>query len=424
MSDRFSPGAPEEDSAAWTGTSQTPGGTPARGDAAAAVAASTGSAAGAGSAAGPAGAAPGAPARQGAGGAFPGSAGAAPRAGTDGTPPSPYSPGAQGTSAEDQSDRTDRKASPRRREPKARGGRRRRETAPKGTGAGAGGASGAGAGAGAAGGTPSPSTSRNPVWGPPASTTGATPGSSRRKPRKASLRGGVGRSSRVPSAKASVWIILGVVILISLIRGCAEVVGNVGTSNTRGSGSAAAATPTPTPNTVAPTPAPSVSALRGIPYSGVPAPELVSQSALPVGTGYSPHSPAPGRESSVRLHDSYVGQALVLTFSPLGEDDSTVPDYFRDEFYPDEVWRSVRIHFAPEGYAEGQYVSEPRIRLQGESGRWYDGECFEYSFDDWQPTTRTFAFPVPEWDLPTHPVVEVDFHPYDRFSFPVYVDVG
>lgn len=343
MSDQFAPGSPEDDSA-WTGGTPTGGVTPARGDAAGALAA-TG----------------------------PPSSSASP---TDGGPSSPYAPGAAGSTG---SGGTGAKA-PRRR--KARAARRRAEGRETGR-----------TGKGRSGGT--------------LTRKGRTPGTST----------GSGTAVR---GWTWVWIVLGIVLLLSLLRACAGSSDHADPGGARGSGSTTA----PTANSVDPTPAPSVSALRGVPLEDVPAPELVSATDLPDGVGFSPSSPAPGREVGVRFHDRYVGRGLVLTLSSLSTDDSSVPSYYRNDFYPDEVLRSVKVHIAPEGYGEGDYAEEPRLRLQGESGHWYGGECFEYGFDDWLPTTRTYVFPVPEWDLPSRPVVEIDGDPYLRFSFPVYVDVS
>lgn len=327
MSDQFAPGSPEDDSD-WTGGSAPGKATPARGDAAGAVAAS------------------GAPSST------------TPPPGTG--PASPYAPGVEETPTGGK--RTG-----------GQGGRakKRRSTATR---------------------KKKPRTVGSPRSAPP----------------------------RVATPAFWVWMLVGVVIVFSVIKGCAEISGNNASTGGRGGGSSA----TPTMNTVPPTPAPSISALRGSPLSGVPAPELISQSGLPQGAGFSPLAPAPGREVSVRFHDRYVGKSLVVTLSPLSTDDSSVPSYYRADFYPDEVWRSVKVHFAPEGYEEDDYAREPGLRLQGESGRWYAGDCFEYGFDDWVPTTRTFVFSVPRWDLPTHPVVEINGDPYQRFSFPVYIDVG
>lgn len=322
MSDQFAPGAPEDDPD-WTGGARSDGVTPARGDAAGALAAS---------------------------GPPPSST---PTAG-DG-PPSPYAPGAGGNAAEGK---------------RAGAGKRRSRT----------------------------TRTRKP----------RTRGPSRPVP------------PRIATPAFWVWMVVGVVVLLAVAKGCAGIVGNNGSTGSRGAGSSAA----PAVRTVDPTPAPSVSALRGSPLSGVPAPELISQSDLPEGAGYSPLAPAPGREVSVRFQDRYEGRSQVFTLSTLSTDDSTVPSYYRDDFYPDEVWRTVKVHVAPEGYGEDDYAQEPVLRLQGESGRWYEGDCFEFGFDDWVPTTRTFAFSVPRWDLPTRPVVEINGDPYQRFSFPVYVDVS
>lgn len=327
MSDQFAPGSPQDDSG-WTGGTTSDGATPARGDAAGALAAS-----------GP-------------------PPSTTPPVGTG--PPSPYAPGADGTAAGGSSAGGK----------KARG-RKRRSAATR---------------------RKKPRTAGSPRTGPP----------------------------RIATPAYWVWTLVGFVIVFAVVRGCAEISGDNGSTGGRGGGSGAV----PTTNTVDPTPAPSVSAMRGIPLDDIPAPELISRSDLPGGAGFSPLSPAPGREVSVRFHDRYAGKSLVLTLSSLSTDDSSVPSYYQVDFYPDEVWRTVKVHFAPEGYGEDDYAQEPVLRLQGESGRWYEGDCFEFGFDDWVPTTRTFAFSVPRWDLPTRPVVEINGDPYQRFSFPVYVDVG
>lgn len=329
MSDRFAPGTPGEEDDEWTGGAAPGNVTPARGDAAGALAAS----------APPPGAA-----------STPG-----------GGPPSPYAPGAPQAGKEPRKTRRRRKKATTRTQP-----------APGATGT---------------------------------SAKGRT------------------RSGKRPFSPRSpkTWIFVGAAVLFIVIRGCANL--SEGRDSADGSGDVGSSA-SRVPVTVDPTPAPSVSAMRGIPADDIAAPEILSQSDLPVGTGYSPRTPAPGREVSLRFPDKYVGKAQVLTLSPLSTDSSSVPSYYLEDFYPDEVLRSVKVHFAPEGYSEGEYPSQPEFRLQGESGRWYEGRTYEYDFDDWAPSTRTYIFAVPEWDLPSDAVVEVDRDPFLRLSFPVYVDVN
>lgn len=228
---------------------------------------------------------------------------------------------------------------------------------------------------------------------------------------------GGARGLRRISARQVGGILVGIVVVLVLAtaRACSS----------GGEDSGRATDPAPRArNSIAPSPVPSLSALRALPGADTPAPEVLSSTPLPAGTGYSPDSAAPAGSVSLRLHDTRVGEFLVVTVGGLREDPSQVPAWRSDQYYADETILAVRVHVEPHGYASDDYPMQPGIRLRGESGRWYDADTFGHPDDEVAPHDVVFVFGVPGWDLPQAPVAEVRGDVYATTAFPVCVDLG